>query len=290
MEKPRTRNGPEATDCSHGELGSQSHDRDELQRLGKKQVLKVSFRVLRWSTTRSLLAVKLTWLPFKRNFGFLSILGFSCTVLITWEGSLILFLNGLSNGGSAGLIYGYLLIWAGNFAVFASLSELVSMAPTSGGQYHWVAMLAPPSVSKFLSYMTGWLTVAGWLSAVASTCFLTSGLIQGLITMTNPAYSRENWHATLLFWAVLLFCIFINVVVSGLLPNFEGLILILHIVGFFAVLIPLAKLGPTGSAKEVFTAFNNEGNFSSMGLSFFVGLTGNAFAFLGETIIPRPVL
>ena len=39
----------------------------------------------------------------------MSMLGFSCTVLITWEGSLILFLNGLSNGGSAGLIYGYIL-------------------------------------------------------------------------------------------------------------------------------------------------------------------------------------
>ncbi|CAN9354451.1 unnamed protein product [Alternaria alternata] len=30
----------------------------------------------------------------KRRFGFLSILGFSCTVLITWEGSLVLFLVG----------------------------------------------------------------------------------------------------------------------------------------------------------------------------------------------------
>lgn len=143
-------------------------------------------------------------------------------------------------------------------------------------------MLAPPSASKFLSYMTGWLTVAGWLSAVAPTCFLTSGLIQGLVSMTDASYAPKNWHATLLFWAVLLFCIFINVVVSSLLPKFEGLILILHIVGFFAVLIPLVKLGPTESAREVFTGFNNEGNFSSMGLSFFVGLTGNAFAFLGK--------
>ena len=25
----------------------------------------------------------------KRNFGFLSILGFSCTILITWEGALV---------------------------------------------------------------------------------------------------------------------------------------------------------------------------------------------------------
>lgn len=28
-------------------------------------------------------------------------------------------------------------------------------APTAGGQYHWVAMLAPPGSHKILSYMTG---------------------------------------------------------------------------------------------------------------------------------------
>ncbi|KAL1957144.1 hypothetical protein VTO42DRAFT_6287 [Malbranchea cinnamomea] len=249
-------NGVKPSAHSHNEALSQDRDRDELLRLGKKQVL-------------------------RRNFGFMSILGFSCTVLITWEGSLILFLNGLSNGGPAGLIYGYILVWVGNFAVFASLSELVSMAPTSGGQYHWVAMLAPPSISKFMSYMTGWLTVSGWVAAVASTCYLTAGLIQGLATMTHSSYVAENWHSTLLFWAVLLFCIIINTVVSSLLPKFEGLILILHIVGFFGVLIPLVKLGAKGDAHDVFTTFSNEGNFSSMGLSFLVGLSGNAFAFLG---------
>jgi hypothetical protein len=35
------------------------------------------------------------------------------------------------------------------------MSELVSMAPTSGGQQHWVAMLAPPAWRHVLSYITG---------------------------------------------------------------------------------------------------------------------------------------
>ncbi|EEP80779.1 conserved hypothetical protein [Uncinocarpus reesii 1704] len=235
---------------------SQDRDRDELLRLGKKQVL-------------------------RRNFAFMSILGFSCTVLITWEGALILFVTGLQNGGYAGLIYGYIFVWIGNFAVFASLSELVSMAPTSGGQYHWVAMLAPPRWSKFLSYMTGWVTVLGWLASIASTCSLTSGLLQGLIALTQPNYAPANWHGTLLFWAVLVFIVFINTVVSKLLPKIEGFILILHILGYFAVLIPLVKLSSKVDPELVFKTFNNEGNWSSQGLSFLVGLTGNAFAFLG---------
>lgn len=215
----------------------------------------------------------------------MSILGFSCTVLITWEGALVFFLTGLDNGGSAGLIYGYLVVWAGNLAVFASLSELVSMAPTSGGQYHWVAMLAPPSIGKFLSYLTGWLTVSGWLVSVASTCSMTGLMIQGLITVTQSSYAPESWHGTFFFWAALLFCIFINTVVSSLLPKFEALILILHIVGYFSVLIPLVRLGDHADPQTVFTKFNNGGNWTSNGLSLLVGLTGNAFAFLGTLIL-----
>lgn len=29
------------------------------------------------------------------------------------------------------------------------------MAPTAGGQYHWVFLLAPPSHRRILSYVTG---------------------------------------------------------------------------------------------------------------------------------------
>lgn len=80
------------------------------------------------------------------------------------------FLYGLTDGGPAGLIYGYISCWFGYFTVVASLAELASMyvhnlklqninntvrAPTAGGQYHWVYLLSPPSWRNFLSYMTG---------------------------------------------------------------------------------------------------------------------------------------
>ncbi|KAF9731220.1 hypothetical protein PMIN06_009843 [Paraphaeosphaeria minitans] len=217
----------------------------------------------------------------KRRFAFLSILGFSCTVLITWEGSLILFLVGLQNGGPAGVIYGYLVVWLGTISTFIVLSELVSMAPTSGGQYHWVSMLAPASIRKGLSYVAGWLTLAGWQASVGSGAYLTGTLVQGILILTQPSYVPQNWHGTLLYWAVVIFCIIINIAAGWLLPKFEGGLLILHIVGFFAVLIPLLTLGPKGDTKEVFTTFYNLGGWSSQGLSFCIGIMGSVFAFVG---------
>lgn len=89
------------------------------------------------------------------------------------------------SGGPAGLVYGFLVACVGTLSVFTTLGELASMyvlrrfcciffeadkrpsarAPTSGGQYHWVAMLAPPSCRNFLSYITGTRRIATYWTA-----------------------------------------------------------------------------------------------------------------------------
>lgn len=153
-------------------------------------------------------------------------------------------------------------------------------APTSGGQYHWCSMLAPPSY-KIFGYITGWLTVAGWQATFASGCYLCSTIIQGLMVLTNPNYSPLPWQGTLLYWAVVIFCVFINVAARSLLPKFEGLILLLHVIGFFAIIIPLIYLSDHSTASEVFTTFLNSGNWPNQGLSVLVGMLGNVFAFTG---------
>ena len=83
-------------------------------------------------------------------------------------------------------------------------------------------------------------------------------------------------------WAVLVVCMFFNTFLGFLLPAIEVLVLILHVLGFVAVLIPLTYLGPHGSAKEIFTTFLNAGGWPTMPLSFFIGLQGSAAAFLGN--------
>ncbi|KAI1500853.1 amino acid transporter [Biscogniauxia marginata] len=238
--------------------GPSSRDDVALARLGKKPVL-------------------------KRNFGFLTILGFSTIVLITWEGSLTVFLSGLQNGGPSGIVYGFLIVWAGTLSIFITLSELVSMAPTSGGQYHWVSMLAPPSSRKFCGYITGWLTITGWQALVASGSYITGTAIQGLILLTHPEYAEniQNWHGTLLFWAVVIGGYGINTALGSVLAKFEGLLLIIHILGFFAVILPLLLLSEHASSEEVFNAFVNQGGWQTQGLSFCVGILGNVFAFVG---------
>lgn len=112
-------------------------------------------------------------------------------------------------------------------------------------------------------------------------------MIQALLILNYPNYAPTRWQGTLIFYAVIAFIVFINTYLARWLPKIEGMILCVHILGFFAILIPLVYLAPHGSAKDVFATFINGGGWSSNGLSFFVGLITSVFSFLGN-IIPRP--
>jgi len=136
-------------------------------------------------------------------------------------------------------------------------------------------------VLKNSANRTGWLTVIGWIAALTSVCFFVADLTLQLVRL-NSVFDKTGWHGTLLIWASLLLCVIINVFISGALPSIEVVILIIHVLGFFGILIPMIYLTPAhNSAKEVFTTFNNIGQWSSKALAFFIGLQGNALAFVG---------
>ncbi|KAK4213058.1 amino acid/polyamine transporter I [Rhypophila decipiens] len=256
----------EATTADKAEAG---YDMPTVSKLGGTEADEYEMRML--GKTQQL----------NRNFRFISTLGFACTLMSTWEIGLMTSMFALLNGGTAGLIWGYLVVWIGYLMVFATMAEMASMSPTSGGQYHWVSELAPAGTQKFLSYLTGWVSVIGWQVGLASLTFLVGTMIQGLIVLGNPSYHPENWHGTLLVIAIAAFCILFNTFLAKRLPMIEGMILIFHLLGFFAVLVPLWVLAPRGDPQQVFTQFLNLGGWQTDGLSFMVGLLAPVYTLIG---------
>ncbi|KAH8750375.1 putative GABA permease [Hyaloscypha finlandica] len=218
----------------------------------------------------------------RRNFRFISILGFACTLMSTWEIVLASTAFALNNGGSAGLIWTFVIVVVGYSFVFGSLAEMASMAPTSGGQYHWVSEFAPRRFQRLMSYMTGWLCVWGWLSGIAGVCFFTAQLIEALIILNHPTFVPQPYHATLLIIAVAAFSIFFNTFLAKKLPLVEAILLLIHIAGFFAILIPLWTLAPRANAKDVFTTFHNGGGWNSEGTSALVGILTAVISLTGS--------
>jgi choline transport protein len=62
-----------------------------------------------------------------RNFRSITILGFCMMILSTWEAILATAIFALGNGGTAGLIWGYLICMIGFGFVIASVAEMASM-------------------------------------------------------------------------------------------------------------------------------------------------------------------
>ena len=143
-------------------------------------------------------------------------------------------------------------------------------------------MLAPQSYQKFASYITGWMTYTGWVALYASSAYIIAALIQSLISIFHPTFVPQNWQLTLLIWAVIVLSILGTSTARWLLPKLEGPVLIIHVLGFFGVMLPLAVLGPHNDAKDVFASFNNGGGWPTQGLSAMVGILMSVFLFTGK--------
>ena len=185
------------------------------------------------------------------------------------------------NGGPPTLIYGFIFCWIGALVTAASLAEIASMAPTAGGQYHWVSMLAPPRYTDFLSWVTGWLAITNWIANLTSAVWFCGTMVQGLLVLNYPLYVYERWHGTLLLFAFLLSAVIMNTLLGRVFPHIEGFALALHVAGFFAILIPLVSLAPKGSPSFVFSQFTDAGGWNSSGLAWFIGLIGSNLPFVG---------
>ncbi|KMP00312.1 GABA permease [Coccidioides immitis RMSCC 2394] len=208
---------------------------------------------------------------FARMYRPVAALSFSIVLGATWEFMLLSQHEGLNDGGVAGLFWSYVWTFIGfGFCVY-SMAEMASMAPISGGQYHWVSEFASPKYQRFLSYITGWMSVLAWQAGAAAGPFLAGTLIQGLIILHRPSYEPARWQGTLLVCAMA-FCIYVvNVWFARAMPMIQNILLVLHVLGFLIVIIVLWAMAPRNSPRTVFTAFTDRGGWSTIGLSLMVG-------------------
>lgn len=199
----------------------------------------------------------------------------------TWQAILGTIALGLGNGGPSGLLYTYIIAYAGFILVIASMAEMASMAPTAGGQYHWVSEFAPRKLQKLASYYIGWLSVMGYQVGVTITAFLGGAMIQGLITLNYPeTYIPQPWHTTLIAMAITFVVALFNIFLANHLPLIEGVILVLHFAGFLAIVVVLWVLGPRSPSSLVWNNFIDAG-WGSTGLASMVGLITSAGSFAG---------
>ncbi|KAK4229729.1 GABA permease-like protein [Podospora fimiseda] len=235
--------------------GHTQQDRADMSRMGKIQQL-------------------------KRNYRSISALAFTVILQGVWEVLLTASYQGLVNGGPAGLIWGFIWTWFGMSSVILSLAEMASIAPTAGGQYHWVSEFSSGGIQKPLSFWVGWMSTLSWQAGTASGPFLVGTLIQGSVVLGRSEYVPENWHGTLIVIGVTVVVWAGNVYCGRWMPLFQNIMLGFHVFGFVVLVSVFWVLSPHATPRETFLQFpiDSAGWTSSTGLSLMVGQISAIYA------------
>jgi choline transport protein len=149
-------------------------------------------------------------------------------------------------------------------------------------QYHWTSEFAHPSAQKFLSYLNGWLLTLSWLCGVASGMFLTGQMAQGAILIRNPDFNAQPYQVWLL---VLAFCslgFLLNTVGAKHLALMELLVAAFFILGYAANLIVFWLMSPKNSATAVFSTFTNGDGWSDYGFGILTAQTAALYLIIGS--------
>ncbi|ORY57983.1 amino acid/polyamine transporter I [Leucosporidium creatinivorum] len=210
----------------------------------------------------------------KRGWSLLESFGVSFSIISVVTGITTLFSFGLVTGGPGVMSVGWIVVSFFTMFVAFSMAEIVSAIPTSGGPYHWAALLAKPEHSAFAAWSTGW---ANFLGQVAVTCGITYGLA-GLVCTTAGLHGFETTAPRQIgvYAALLVSHGIVNTFGIKTLAFLNRSSIALQSLGVGALAIALLAKAPTHrSAKEVFATFyDGTGGWSVRASPAYVAVIG----------------
>ncbi|KAL8727028.1 MAG: hypothetical protein Q9166_006326 [cf. Caloplaca sp. 2 TL-2023] len=213
----------------------------------------------------------------KRSFGLLGMIGFSFSIVTSWTALGSVLIIGVQSGGPPVMIWSWLGISIFSLAVAYSMAEICSAYPVAGGQYSWVAILAPPRVARGMSWITGWFMITGILAMGATNNFIGAIFILGQANLCFPSYAIERWHTVLVAYLIAAISTTVNVFGPHLLDKISRAAIAWNMLSFLVVIITiLATNDHKQPASFVLSDFQN---FTGFGTAYaaILGLLQSSF-------------
>ncbi|KAJ5179810.1 hypothetical protein N7492_003020 [Penicillium capsulatum] len=187
-------------------------------------------------------------------------------------------------GGSANMIWGWILVSLIMLCVGSSLAEITSVYPTAGGVYYQTFALSPAWCRRATAWICGWSYVAGNITITLAVNFATAlFLVESLNVFENAAGQGiaedfQAWQTYLIFVAITLVCHAIPAFGNRWLTHIETFAIFWTMVGVTAILITILVVADGGrrSARWVFTSFEPQSGWPD-GWSFCIGLLQAAY-------------
>jgi len=205
-------------------------------------------------------------------------IGFSFSIVTCWTALGGVLVVGIESGGPPVMVWSWLAVCALSLCVAYSFAEMCSAYPVAGGQYSWVAILAPPKYARGLAWVTGWFMCTGIVAMGAVNNFIGSNFLLGMANLNNPSYTIQRWHCVLVTYLMAICAALVNIFLSRHLNQISTAVLCWNILSFFVVIITiLAANDHKQSASFVFGDFQNQTGFSSSGMAVMIGLLQSFF-------------
>lgn len=211
-----------------------------------------------------------------REFGNLSTFSFAFSIMGMCSSIATTFNTPLLAGGPASVVWCWLIGAILNISLGASIAEIVSAYPTSGGLYTASANLVPKKYRAIVGWIVGWLNMLGQVAGVASTEFGLAQMIWAGCTV--------GFDGSFVVTPGMQYGLFVGLlVVHGLLNSLKTRDLAFLTQGFvfinigFTFIIIITLLATTGRenmhpASYVFGNVVNQSGWESNGLAFMFGL------------------
>ncbi|KAF2770374.1 putative choline transporter Hnm1 [Teratosphaeria nubilosa] len=217
-----------------------------------------------------------------RHFNTLSLIGLASTTTISWTGLGLGLTTDIGAGGPGAVIYGFILVAVLQAFLGASLAEFVSAYPTEGGMYHWIAAIAPRSYMGFLSFMTGFFTVFGWIFTTASTNLIYAEVIMALVALYHPGMTIQTWQTFVAYEGLNIVTALVVLYGNKIIPALNKFSLFYLQIGWLVVMITVVACAPQHQSSDfVFRTWINETGWQNQVICFITGLVNPLYSLGG---------
>ncbi|CAG9992941.1 unnamed protein product [Clonostachys byssicola] len=190
----------------------------------------------------------------------------------------------LVGGGPVNIIWGWVMVSAIVVFVAASLGEITSVYPTSGGVCYQTFVLAPSHYRRLASWICGWLYVVGNITITLSVNFGTTLFFISCINVfeSEPGigiFPATDWQVYLVFLGVTILCNIVSAFGNKWLPILDTAAIFWTFASLIAITCTILAIAKNGrhDTSYVFTHFESSSGWPD-GWSFFVGLLHAGYA------------
>lgn len=213
----------------------------------------------------------------QRQYGLWSICGLALTIDNAWiafGGSLAV---SVLNGGPPGILYEFIVACTYYAFIGASIAELASSVPSSGGVYHWASITPGAEWGRVIGFFCGSLNFFGWIFDLASIAYIPANVVVQMYAVFHPDFEIAPWHTFLAFVLITWLCTAFVIFCNRLIPYLQhaGLFLI-TVGGLVTIIVVVAMPNEHASNAFVWRDFQNMTGWSN-GVAFLTGVLNGAF-------------